>query len=147
MCLFVILIYLGIFWNFHRARRPLVSEDLNYLWFAGQQDKNVLHPKDIFNFGKNGQIIDNKVKKFLSSKTKVFYKHSLGHGVGLEIHEAPRLSAKFKSQLQVGNVITIEPGIYIPGWGGVRLEDIVVVKKDSCEIITKVPKEIKEVIV
>lgn len=97
--------------------------------------------------GENGQIIDRKVKKFLENKTKFFYKHSLGHGVGLEIHEAPKLSAKFKSQLQVGNVLTIEPGIYIPGWGGVRLEDIVVVKKDSCEIITKVPKEIKEVIV
>lgn len=71
VCLFVILIYLGLFWNFHRARRPLVSEDLNYLWFAGQQDKNVLHPKDIFNFGKNGQIIKEiGLKEFLSWSLK-----------------------------------------------------------------------------
>lgn len=97
--------------------------------------------------GRNGQTLDKKVKNFLENKTNYFYRHSLGHGVGLEIHESPRLSVKSKSKLQVGNVITIEPGIYIPNWGGVRLEDIVVVKKDYCEILTRASKDINKVII
>ena len=95
--------------------------------------------------GKTGATIDKKVRKFLERYTKNFYRHSLGHGVGLQVHEEPRLSINSKNKLQAGNVLTVEPGVYIPGWGGVRLEDMVVVTKNGCEILTKAPKSINEV--
>lgn len=61
--------------------------------------------------------------------------HSLGHGVGLAVHEEPRLSSRNGKKLQAGMVVTVEPGIYIPGWGGVRLENMVVVREDGCELL------------
>jgi Xaa-Pro aminopeptidase len=57
--------------------------------------------------------------------------HSLGHGLGLEVHEGPRLAATAEQRLPVGAVVTIEPGIYLPGWGGVRLEDDVWLSPDG----------------
>jgi len=70
--------------------------------------------------------------------------HGLGHGVGLEIHEAPRLSPLAKSVLREGMVVTVEPGIYLPGRFGVRIEDFVVVKKDGIENLTEAPKNLIE---
>jgi Xaa-Pro aminopeptidase len=61
--------------------------------------------------------------------------HSLGHGVGLAVHENPRLSARSRQKLQPGMVVTVEPGIYIPDWGGVRLENMVVVREDGREVL------------
>lgn len=69
--------------------------------------------------------------------------HGLGHGIGLAVHEKPAVSRTSKDILQEGNVITVEPGIYISGWGGVRLEDIVVVGRDGVEILTRSPKGLK----
>ncbi|HIJ88984.1 MAG TPA: aminopeptidase P family protein [Desulfuromonadales bacterium] len=71
-----------------------------------------------------------------------YFGHGLGHGVGLEIHEAPTLSPRSTAVLEEGMVITIEPGIYIPGFGGVRIEDTVVVTADSCEILTSADKQL-----
>jgi Xaa-Pro aminopeptidase len=68
--------------------------------------------------------------------------HGLGHGVGVDIHEAPRLSIESPDVLTVGNVITIEPGVYLPGVGGVRIEDLAVVRADGVELLTGFPKEL-----
>jgi Xaa-Pro aminopeptidase len=72
-----------------------------------------------------------------------FFKHGTGHGLGVLIHEAPRLNQLSKEVLQEGMVVTIEPGIYIPGLGGVRIEDDVLITKDGCIRLTKSDKQLK----
>ena len=69
------------------------------------------------------------------------FSHSLGHGVGLEVHEGPRLSRQSKDTLRPGMVVTVEPGVYIKGWGGVRIEDTVVVTRSGVDVLTRSPKQ------
>ncbi len=71
-----------------------------------------------------------------------YFGHGLGHGIGLEIHEMPTLSPRSTAVLEEGMVITIEPGIYIPGFGGVRIEDTVVVTGSGCDVITCADKQL-----
>jgi Xaa-Pro aminopeptidase len=71
-----------------------------------------------------------------------YFIHSLGHGLGIHVHEPLRLSALSTAILQTGNVVTIEPGIYIPEIGGVRIEDDIVVREDNCDVLTTSPKEL-----
>jgi Xaa-Pro aminopeptidase len=70
--------------------------------------------------------------------------HGLGHGTGLEIHEAPRLAAGQKTKLRPGMIVTVEPGIYVPGWGGVRIEDDILVTRTGHEVLTDVPKQLED---
>lgn len=74
-----------------------------------------------------------------------YFTHGLGHGIGMEVHAAPRLNSTSRDRLQPGMVITIEPGIYIPGWGGVRIEDDVLVTETGAEVLTTSPKQLIKV--
>jgi len=74
-----------------------------------------------------------------------FFVHSTGHGLGLEVHEDPRVARGQKKRLEPGNVITIEPGVYVEGIGGIRIEDDVAVHADRTEILTRVPRDLIEI--
>jgi Xaa-Pro aminopeptidase len=68
------------------------------------------------------------------------YGHGLGHGVGLEVHEAPNMSPRSTDTLAAGNIVSVEPGIYVPGEFGVRIEDLVAVTDEGCDVLTGLPK-------
>ncbi len=87
--------------------------------------------------GANCKELDQKVRDCLKKPgLDIYFQHGTGHGVGLEVHEAPRLSPSSQAILEADMVVTVEPGIYIPGWGGIRIEDTVIVKNGGCEVIT-----------
>lgn len=92
--------------------------------------------------GVRASDIDHNARQFIKMKGYGDnFGHGTGHGLGLDIHEGPRLSSKEDTILKKGMVVTVEPGIYIPGWGGVRIEDTVLVEENSCRVLTKTPKE------
>ena len=74
-----------------------------------------------------------------------FFDHGLGHGLGMDLHEAPRLRKESKVTLEPGMVVTVEPGVYLPEWGGIRIEDDVLVTPDGCEVLSHVPKSLDSV--
>ena len=71
------------------------------------------------------------------------FNHSLGHGVGLEVHEPPSFSKFSEDMMEEGNIMSVEPGIYIEGWGGVRIEDLVLIRRDDAEVLTQADKHLE----
>jgi Xaa-Pro aminopeptidase len=93
--------------------------------------------------GVKGQEVDGAARRVIADAGfGDFFGHGLGHGLGLQVHEAPSLRPNSDAVLQAGMVITVEPGIYLPGWGGVRIEDDVLVTPEGCEVLSSVPKEL-----
>lgn len=128
------------------------NSDMTRTIVIGKPDKK---QKDIYNIVLEAQLvgldkiraglkaseIDNMVRTVIEQKGYgSYFGHSTGHGIGLEVHEKPRLSDSDETVLEDGMVVTVEPGIYIPKWGGVRIEDTVLVQKTGCKILCSSPK-------
>jgi len=95
--------------------------------------------------GIKGNEVDSKSRKVIKSKGYgQYFGHGTGHGVGLEIHEEPRFSVTDETDIVPGMVLSVEPGIYLPGWGGVRIEDLVIITSGEAEVLYKAPKHLIE---
>ena len=92
--------------------------------------------------GADGVAVDQTARDVIEAAgLGDLFGHGLGHGLGLDVHEAPWLNAEFPSTLAAGNVVTVEPGVYFPGKGGIRIEDLVIVTDDGAEVLTPFTKE------
>jgi len=98
---------------------------------------------DAIRAGESGEDVDAVARRLIDEAGhKEHFGHGLGHGVGLEVHEGPRLSPRSDDVLAAGEVVTVEPGVYLPGGYGVRIEDFVVVTGDGCRNLSTIPKEL-----
>ena len=96
--------------------------------------------------GMTGRDADGVARDYIQDRGfGDLFGHSLGHGIGLEVHEAPRLAKTAESPLVEGAVVTVEPGIYRPGWGGVRIEDDVHLSAGGTQVLTRFPRELTEI--
>lgn len=128
--------------------------DMTRTFFVGKPDDELLKIYHIVNEararaieaargGMAGKDIDDVARNFIAEKGYGdFFGHGLGHSLGLEIHEDPRLSPRFSGPVPVGAVTTVEPGIYIENLGGVRIEDVVLMTEDGCELLTGSAREL-----
>ncbi len=124
------------------------KSDLTRMFFLGKIPRSVLEVNDFVRRAQQEAIakikagvlaheIDQQARNYLvNNKLGKFFGHSLGHGVGLEIHEAPSISTRSPSILKENMVFTVEPAVYIPGKFGIRIEDMVLVTKNGCEVLT-----------
>ena len=94
---------------------------------------------------RRARVVDQTARKFLNNKFKNNFKHGLGHGVGTVIHEWPNFKPKSEDILPTGAVMTLEPGLYFKNWGGVRIEDMVVITRNSCKNLTKFKKDLQKI--
>lgn len=111
-----------------RSRRPAEGHDSS----------------EVYARGINARDIDRVAREYIESQGYPTIPHSVGHGIGLEVHEAPSLSPRSKDKLVPGMVFSVEPGIYIEGFGGVRIEDLVVLERTGSRILTNSPKHLIE---
>ncbi|MCL5408340.1 MAG: Xaa-Pro peptidase family protein [Candidatus Thermoplasmatota archaeon] len=137
------------------AKYQRYCSDMTRTYFFGKPDREmqdmyetVLRAQEMgikaVRSGENGKTVDGASRDVIdSSKFKGRFIHGLGHGVGLNVHDHPALSPLNDFFLKENMVVTVEPGVYIPKKGGVRIEDDVVVTKDGCQVITTAPKELQ----
>ncbi len=118
--------------NFFLGRiAPRIKQVFGALSLAQQEAIRLIKP------GAACATVDAQARKVLRKfGLAKYFGHSLGHGVGLDIHEAPRLSSQGTSLLEAGMIVTVEPGVYIPNQFGVRVEDMVLVTKEGCEVLS-----------
>ncbi len=115
------------------------KEIYNVVLQAQQRAANFLNTKIKSGKKVTGTEVDRVAREYISSYGFPDIPHSLGHGIGLEVHEHPSLSSKSKDILKEGMVFSIEPGIYIPNFGGVRIEDLFVIEEDGLKQLTNAP--------
>jgi Xaa-Pro aminopeptidase len=97
--------------------------------------------------GPTGREVDAVARSIIDAAGHAeHFGHGLGHGVGLDVHEGPRLSKQGDTALAAGMVVTVEPGVYVPGAVGVRIEDLVIVSDDGAEVVSSLPKELQFVV-
>jgi Xaa-Pro aminopeptidase len=114
-------------------------------WYGAVQDAQTAAIAVIKNGVRCGDV-DAAARQVLAGRRlDRYFTHSTGHGLGLEVHEEPRIARGQKHMLVPGNVITVEPGVYVPGIGGIRIEDDVVVHADRTEVLTRVPRDLIEI--
>jgi len=129
--------------------------DITQTYLTGKPAQEIVHTyKTVYNAqrlaielikdGISAEFVEDEVRKYIDchEKYKGRFIHSLGHSIGLEVHDGIYPSKDFDKKFSENMVLTVEPGIYLPGSYGVRLEDDVIVKKDSCEVITTAKKEL-----
>ncbi len=93
--------------------------------------------------GMTGKELDSVCRDYISKAGfGEYFKHGTGHGLGLDVHEQPRVSQANESPLELGACVTVEPGVYITGLGGVRIEDDIILTEDGCIILNEFPKEL-----
>ena len=115
---------------------PLGKADARYLEIHRLVRKAQCAGIKAIRAGVTGRTVDRAARQTIAEAGYgQYFGHALGHGVGIAVHEDPRLSSRNGKRLKAGMVVTVEPGIYIPGWGGIRLENIVVVREDGCEVL------------
>jgi Xaa-Pro aminopeptidase len=139
------------------ARVDGYCSDCTRTWATGELDDDlaelyatVLHAQeaalDAVRSGPQGREVDAVARDIIAAAGYgEHFGHGLGHGLGLEIHEAPRLARTAEGRLAAGNVVTVEPGIYLPGRGGARIEDLVVVTDAGHELLSHAPKALTRV--
>ncbi|MDQ4100483.1 MAG: Xaa-Pro peptidase family protein [Chloroflexota bacterium] len=134
------------------ARLEGYNGDLTRTVWTGDIDERLAHIYDVVfeaqqaalgavRAGVSGMAVDQRARDVCERHGLGEYVlHGVGHGLGLRVHEAPTAGPKGEAVLDAGQVVTIEPGLYIDGWGGVRIEDVVVVEADGCRNLTGAPK-------
>jgi len=118
--------------NFFLGRiTPRIKQVFDALTLAQREAISLIKP------GVEASLVDAQARKVLRKFSLAkYFGHSLGHGVGLDIHEGPRLSAKSGSVLESGMIVTVEPGVYLPNQFGIRVEDMILVTKEGCEVLS-----------
>lgn len=124
--------------------KPNKKQEKIYLTVLEAQNKAL---KKISKGERKAKVIDKVAREFINKKFPNNFKHGLGHGVGTVIHEWPNFKPNSEDIIPIGCVMTVEPGIYKKGFGGVRIEDMILITKDGYRNLTKVSKGLKDVII